>query len=258
MIRWVGLMWAGCTSGSPTVTTDSDTGTSTDRTTRETGTTDTATEPALPRIRAIHVGASLPAQDMLGNGNRGQPPLVDLAFGETWPLAGSATRPAGEVTFTFHDDGDEKPWATFAYELVPGSTTSLIVHGTLDDRDVLVTDDHVDAPADRVRMRWTHAAPSLGPVILADAASDREYADGTALAYGDTVEVDEAPGEVNLWLDIDGDEACSVGEVFAAYERPAGDYFHVLITEASDGALFLKGHTLDGQGPARELADACP
>nr|MBX2800793.1 hypothetical protein [Myxococcales bacterium] len=48
-----------------------------------------------PRLRVAHAAAQLGGQDMLGDGNPGNPALVDLPFKETWPMTAWATRPAG-------------------------------------------------------------------------------------------------------------------------------------------------------------------
>lgn len=260
---WAVLGWVACTGGSTDQTDGTvDASDTTDGDTAPTG-SDTGTEPgATPRLRALHVGATLPGQDMYGNGNPGQPPLVDLMFGEAWPAASAwATRPASPIVFTFHDDGAKKPWSTFSYTLEEDHAYSLLVMGTLDDRQVLVTDDAVtDVPGDKVRMRWTHAAPSLAKasVVLRDVASKAVYGGGKPLAYGESIETDEDLGRVQLWIDLDGDETCSVGELFETFERSGGDYFHVAITDTAEGELFLQGHTLNGQAPTRGVAGACP
>lgn len=228
------------------------------------GTTDadTGEAPDEARLRALHVGATLPGQDMFGNGNAGQPPLVDLLFGEAWPSARPwATRPADEVTFTFVDDGAPKPWIEFGYTLEAGASHTLLVYGTADDRGVVRVRDAVeDVPKDRVRIRWTHAAPSLAgmSVVFEDAEGRDAYNGGTAVAYGDSVVFDEGVDEVNLWVDLDGSTTCDDGEAFEPFERPAGDYFHVVLTEDAEGVLLLQGLTLAGQAATRPLADGCP
>lgn len=258
---WVtgGLACTGSTTVDVGVT---DTEDSTTVPTSATG-SDTGTQAgADPRLRALHVGATLPAQDMFGNGNAGQPPLVDLDFGEAWPGGQAwATRPANDYTFTFLDDGAKAPWTEFDYTLEADHFYSMIVMGTLKDRQVLATDDAVaEVPGDRVRMRWTHAAPSLSGVSLQllDALVDVQYGGGATLGYGDSVESDEAMGAVNLWIDLDGDSGCDLGEVFAPFERAPGDYFHVLVIDDPVGELVLQGHTATGQAPMRALAKECP
>lgn len=243
----------GAPGDDPTDATDGDTGP-----TGDSG----ATEPEDPQLRAIHVAATVPGQDMFGNGNAGQPPLVDLLFGEAWPSGRpSATRPADTITFTFVDDGAAKPWTTFDYTLEEGSFTTLVVVGTTDDRSVLAIDDPItDLPDDRVRLQWTHAAPTYADatVVLQDALGRDPYNGGTGIAYGQSAAFDEALGAMNVWIDLDGNEACDPGEAFEAFEREAGDYFHVIVTEDGDGALFLQGYTLSGQIPTRLLAKECP
>ena len=260
---------AGCT-GEPTTPTDTPTDETDATDTNPTDTTDDPTddptdtgEPALPRIRALHVGATVPAQDMFGNGNAGQPPLVDLASGEAWPLAGGyATRPAGSYTFSLVNDGASDPWVEFPFTLQAGSAYGVLIFGTAAGPQVLAVEEQVDdLPTDTARVRWTHAAPSLQAedLELRDALEPaRRYGSGTTLRYGETVEADELPATVHLWLDLDGNDACDVGEVFAPFSREGGDYFHVAITEDAEGALLLQGHGRGGQAPQQALAEACP
>ncbi len=234
--------------------------------TTDTGLTDTGTEPPIgadPKLRAIHAATGLPGQDMLGNGNPGNPPLVDLQFGETWPPDGGARRPPRSYTFEFFDHGEVTAWALLDGTMDVDSAYTLIVHGTRDGvgpaAGVLFVEDDLDVPSDAVRVRWTHAATSLPAASLTvrDAVTGATYAGGAILDYGETVVADEALGEIAPWLDLDGDGACDPGEAFEPFERDPGDYFHVLIVEDPAGGLFLLGQTLTGGAPRREQVP-CP
>nr|MBX2797378.1 DUF4397 domain-containing protein [Myxococcales bacterium] len=214
------------------------------------------------RLRVAHAAAQLGGQDMLGDGNPGNPALVDLPFKETWPMTAWATRPAGTYTFEFFDFRNPVAWASFPYTLSQGTFTSMVIYGTDEAREVLATDDAVsDVPDEVARIRWTHVAPSLQDqslVLLDGLRPGVSYADGVPLPYGSSVESDEGTEAIWLWIDLDDDGACSVGELFDGFERRGGDYFHVMITEDTKGELFLLGHTLSGDGPTRRLATSCP
>ncbi len=255
-----GLLGTACEGGAPA--RDGETGPTAETAAPDTsGDTGEPPGPEDPRLRAIHVGATMPGQDLKANGNVGQPPLVDLQFGEAWPGAGWATRPAEDFVFQFFDHEAPKSWASVDVTLEVDRAYSILLFGTAEAPEVLVVEEHVRGiPPEAARVRWTHAAPGLEgtDLVLRDAATDAVYNGGEALSYGLTREFDEVPAEVHLWIDLDGNDLCAVGEVFEPFERTAGDFFHVLIAEDPKGELFLAGHTLSGQVRRRALAEACP
>ena len=66
-----------------------------------------------------------------------------------------------------------------------------------------------------------------------------------------------ADTEITPWIDRDESGDCDPGEAFASFQRGAGDSFHVVVADDTNGDLVLIGHTLDGSTPIRSTIP-CP
>jgi hypothetical protein len=259
-MRWLVVAGVACSSGQdddnpPDDTdlapdsdadTDADSDADTDADADADADADTGFEPYQePRLRVLHVAAGVPGQDMFGNGLAGNPPLVNLEFLEGTPYVG---RPSGHFLFEFQDSGASEPWTAFYDTLLPDTYTSFLVYGTPNDRAVLVLHDDLVVPLDVARVRWTHAAPSLVPnaVILRDVGGGPDFANGVSIAYGSSVESDEDPGTFEVWIDLDESGDCGPGEAFEPFDRPDGEYHHIVVAEDEAGVFRLVTHTVPG------------
>jgi hypothetical protein len=218
------------------------------------------------RMRVLHVAPGLPPQDLLANGNPGNPPMEGLAWLDAFPAgSGYVTRPAATYNFELFDAGAPTPWAVLQVPLEPGKFYSLVLAGLRTDDPATTAPAPVVIPmedgrsgiaTDLVRLRWTHAAPALADraYSLRDAVSGATYA---TLSFGEWADVDVEPAVVNAYVDLDDDSACDDGEAFQDFQRAAGEYFHVLLGSEEDGTLFLVGHAENGAVPIRAQVP-CP
>ena len=90
-------------------------------------------------------------------------------------------------------------------------------------------------------------------VILRDLDGGPDFAGGASIAYGSSVVTDEDPGTFSVWVDLDGSGDCSAGEAFEPFDRPDGEYHHIVVAEDETGALQLVTHTVPGPVFARPI-----
>jgi hypothetical protein len=256
VMRWVWVGLLGSCAGDDTkdadtggvadadADTDSDTDADTDADTDSDADADLGTA-----VRIVHAAAGRPDQDMVVNGSL-PPVLQNLGW-----LQGTdySPRPPNTYTFQFRDAGVplEEAWITFDQALLEDRRHTFVIYGAPETPDVLrLTDDDLTLDPLRARIRWTHVAPELpGSVDLIETGSGTVIT--SDLAYGASVELDTDPVTLVVGLDYDDDGTADV--IFQDFARPAGDYFHVMVANDTDGVPFLLGYTLAGQTPRREV-----
>lgn len=200
-------------------------------------------------LRVVHAAAGVVSQDLVVNGTL-PPVLQNLSWLSSTIYS---PRPPNTYSFQFVDAGDDvaNAWTTFDFELLRDRRHTMVVYGDATDKRALaVVDDDEGIPQGKARIRWTHAAPALPyPIDLFDVGSGTTIA--SDLPYGGTIEMLAEPVVIDTGLDLDGDGTPEF--TFAGFQRPAGDYFHVMVTNEIDGTLFLLGQSRAGETPRRDL-----
>lgn len=214
--------------------------------------TDPSTTPPDPdetAVRVVHAAAELGPQDLVVNDNL-PPVLQALLYTESTPYS---PRPPGVYTFAFKSAGAPlaEAWTTFDFDLVDARRHTLVIFGTGGAPATLrLLDDDATIPAEKARLRWSHVAPAL-PASIDLYDVERKAPILLGLAYGVSIELDQDPLSTEVGIDVDADAVPDL--VFASFTRPAGDYFHVMITNETDGTPYLLGQTTAGATPRRDL-----